>query len=144
MARKRKVLAVDDNPVNLGILEEMLGDHYCVHTAQSGAEAIREATKLRPAFVLLDVMMPQMDGLEVSRQLRTMPGLRDCVIIMVSAKAMPSERIAGLDAGADDYVTKPFDEVELLETLRSFEDHRRTATAELVSDESDEEAIATQ
>ena len=73
-----------------------------------------------PAVVLLDVMMPGMDGLEICRRLRDTPGLRNTAIIMVSAKAMPSERAAGIRAGADDYITKPFDEVELLEVLRRY------------------------
>jgi CheY-like chemotaxis protein len=119
MRRKIKVLAVDDNPVNLSILEEILGTEYRVEFAQSGEQAIRIASKSKPAFVLLDVMMPGMDGLETCRRLRMIGDLRDTTIVMVSAKAMPSEQAAGMKAGADDYLTKPFDEVELLETLRS-------------------------
>jgi two-component system alkaline phosphatase synthesis response regulator PhoP len=122
LRRDRKVLVVDDNPINLEIVAEALGDHYCIRFAESGRAAIRVAERFQPGYVLLDVMMPDMDGLEACQALRQVPGMGDSVIIMVSAKAMPSEQAAGLRAGADDYITKPFDEVELLETLRSFGD----------------------
>jgi CheY-like chemotaxis protein len=118
MRTNKKVLAVDDNPINLGILEEMLSGEYRLEFAQNGPDAIRAATRFRPAVILLDVMMPGMDGLETCRELRQTAGLRDTVIIMVSAKAMPSEQAAGINAGADAYITKPFDEVELLTLLR--------------------------
>jgi CheY-like chemotaxis protein len=122
MRRDRKVLVVDDNPINLEIVAEVLGDYYCVRFASSGAEAIRIAERFQPGFILLDVMMPDMDGLEVCRTLRQIPGFMDSIIIMVSAKAMPSEQAAGMRAGADDYITKPFDEVELVEKLRRYGD----------------------
>jgi CheY-like chemotaxis protein len=118
MRTNKKVLAVDDNPINLGILEEMLSGEYRLEFAQNGPDAIKVATRCKPAVILLDVMMPGMDGLETCRQLRQTAGLRDTVIIMVSAKAMPSEQVAGINAGADAYITKPFDEVELLSLLR--------------------------
>jgi CheY-like chemotaxis protein len=141
MRTKRSVLAVDDNSVNLSILEEILGDEYCVRFAQNGPEAIRMARQLQPAFILLDVMMPGMDGLEICRRLRETPGLNHTVIIMVSAKAMPSERSAGLRAGADDYITKPFDEVELLQVLRCYMKPSGQKADVLVSDETDDEEI---
>jgi cyclic di-GMP phosphodiesterase len=118
LRRDRRVLAVDDNPVNLEIVAELLSDHYRVKFAQSGAEALRIAERFQPGIILLDVMMPDMDGLQACRLLRAIPGIADSAIIMVSAKAMPSEQAAGLRAGADDYITKPFDDNELLEILR--------------------------
>jgi DNA-binding response OmpR family regulator len=105
-------------------LEEILGADYRVKFAQNGADAIRIAAQFQPAIILLDVMMPGVDGLEVCRQLRETAGVSDSTIIMVSAKAMPSEQAAGIHAGADDYVTKPFDEVELLEVLRRYTEPR--------------------
>ena len=120
LRRDRRVLAVDDNPVNLEIVAELLSDHYRVKFAQSGAEAIRIAERFQPGIILLDVMMPDMDGLQACRLLRTIPGIGDSAIIMVSAKAMPSEQAAGLRAGADDYITKPFDDNELLAILRKY------------------------
>jgi two-component system, OmpR family, alkaline phosphatase synthesis response regulator PhoP len=121
MLRKdRRVLAVDDNPVNLEIVAELLGDRYRVKLAQSSAEAIRIAEKFQPGIILLDVMMPDADGLRTCQLLRAIPGLSDSAIIMVSAKAMPSEQAAGMRAGADEYITKPFDDNELLEVLRRY------------------------
>jgi putative two-component system response regulator len=143
MCRKKLVLVVDDNPVNLSILEEMLCDEYRVKFAQNGPEAIRVAAKCQPTYVLLDVMMPGMDGLEVCQQLRATAGPTPPVIIMVSAKAMPSEQAAGIRAGADDYLTKPFDEVELLETLRRYDGVRTDRVGDAAWDESDDAATVT-
>jgi CheY-like chemotaxis protein len=139
MRVKNTILAVDDNPINLGILEEILAGDYRLEFAQNGQQAIRIAEECRPAVVLLDVMMPGMDGLEICRRLRETPGLNHTVIIMVSAKAMPSERSAGLRAGADDYITKPFDEVELLQVLRHYLKPSGQKADVLVSEETDDE-----
>jgi len=141
MQSKKTILAVDDNPINLGILEEILAGDYRLEFAQTGQEAIRSAAQYPPAVVLLDVMMPGMDGLEICRRLREMPGLSNTAIIMVSAKAMPSEREAGLRAGADDYITKPFDDVELLDALRRYLKSADQKADVLVSDETDDETI---
>jgi CheY-like chemotaxis protein len=113
-----KILAVDDQQVNLDILREMLED-YSVRTACDGDEAIRVAREFVPDIVLLDVMMPLLGGIETCRHLRRIPALNDCRIIMVSAKAMAMERAEGLAAGADDYITKPFDDTTLFAALGS-------------------------
>jgi putative two-component system response regulator len=118
----KKVLVVDDNPVNLQVLEEMLSGDYRLKFARDGAEAIEIAAAFQPAIILLDVMLPGVDGLTVCRRLRRLPGVSRSAIIMVSAKAMPSEEAEGLAAGADEYITKPFDENELIELLRAYED----------------------
>src|SRR5262245_55776099 len=115
----KRVLAVDDNPINLEIVAELLGDEYRVKIAQSAAEAIRIAERFQPGIILLDVMMPDMDGLSACQILRKQPGMADSTIIMVSAKAMPYEQAAGLRAGAYTYITKPFDDTELLELIRT-------------------------
>jgi putative two-component system response regulator len=117
MRPNKKVLVVDDNPVNLGILEEMLSGDYHLSFARSGEEAVRTANRIRPAVILLDVMMPGMDGLETCYRLRQSVHLGETAIVMVSAKALPSEQAAGMEAGANDYLTKPFDEVDLLVLL---------------------------
>jgi CheY-like chemotaxis protein len=119
VSHMKKVLIVDDNQTNLRILEEVLAGDYRLQFANNGVEALRMASDFQPSIVLLDVMMPKMDGLTVCRRLRQLPGLRDSVIIMMSAKAMPSEQAAGIDAGANAYLTKPFDEVELVALLRA-------------------------
>jgi CheY-like chemotaxis protein len=141
MRVSKTILAVDDNPINLGILEEILAGEYRLKFAQTGQAAIHIATQCMPAVVLLDVMMPGMDGLEICRRLRETPGLSDTIIIMVSAKAMPSERAAGIRAGADDYITKPFDEVELMEILRRYLKPTAQKADVLVSSEMDDETM---
>jgi CheY-like chemotaxis protein len=114
-----RILVVDDNPANLEICREILDDGFDVVTARGGVEAIRIASERSPQVVVLDVMMPGIDGYETCRRLRLMPSMRDVRIIMVSAKAMPAERAQGLAAGADTYLSKPFDESELVAAIGS-------------------------
>ena len=114
MQQQEKILIVDDHPINVEILEEVLGDQYQLATAFSGQEALAVASRFQPALILLDIMMPGLDGYETCRQLREDPVLRHTKIMMVSAKAMPAERLQGYEAGADDYITKPFNKEELL------------------------------
>src|SRR5213595_1968765 len=105
MRPPKRILVVDDNPTNLAIFREMLDGQYDVFTASEGEEAIRLAERYCPRVVLLDVMLPGMDGYETCRRLRHLPGMGSARIIMVSAKAMPSEREEGFGAGADAYIT---------------------------------------
>ena len=119
MNTPRNILVVDDNPNNLEVFHEMLDDTYRLIEAANGWEALALAEEQEPQIVLLDVMLPIIDGYEVCRKMRTIPAMRRARIIMISAKAMPSERQAGLDAGADDYLTKPFDETDLFNSLRA-------------------------
>lgn len=106
------ILAIDDQPLNLAIFIEMLAGHE-VATAQDGVAALRLARAAPPDLILLDVMMPKLDGLETCRRLREIEGLKNSRIVLVSAKALAHERELGLEAGADAYLTKPFDEHEL-------------------------------
>jgi CheY-like chemotaxis protein len=114
----KRILVVDDRQVNLDILEEILASDYRLKFARTGGEAVEIASKFQPDAVLLDVMLPDVDGLAVCQRLRQLPGLSEAAIIMVSAKALPSEEAEGMRSGADAYVTKPFDENDLLELLR--------------------------
>ena len=111
------LLVVDDNEVNRMICQEIFGQEYRVVPACDGEEALVQFDRCRPDLVLLDVMMPGIDGLEVCRRLRISrdPHVK---ILMVSAQAHAVDRVAGYEAGADDYVTKPFDEAELLSKVR--------------------------
>lgn len=115
---RKTILVVDDNPTNVEIVREMLEDEHHVLIASRGEEALRKAYRYKPAVVLLDVMLPDVDGYEVCRRLRRTPGMFRSKIIMVSAKAMPSEQALGIDAGADGYITKPFDDAELRAEIR--------------------------
>jgi DNA-binding response OmpR family regulator len=113
-----KVLLVDDDPVILKLLQvnfEMEG--YTVLTANDGVEGLEKARAERPDIVLLDIMMPRMDGLQVTEALKADDETKGIPIILLSAKAQASDIQAGKDMGADDYLTKPFDPLELLERV---------------------------
>ncbi len=123
---RSRILIVDDNPMNLAIMEEVLGDDYDILLAESGEAALEFASGFRPDLILLDIMMPGIDGYETCRRLRADIGLGLSKIILVSAKAMLSERLQGYETGADDYITKPFDPSELLAKVRVFLRLKRT------------------
>ena len=114
----RSILIVDDDELNLAILEEALADHYTLIQARDGAEAVGVFEARRPALVLMDIMMPRMDGYEATRRIRLLDGGSDVSIVLVSAKASTGERVKGYEAGADDYIVKPFDDEELLAKVR--------------------------
>jgi DNA-binding response OmpR family regulator len=119
MQTQAKILAVDDDSNNIAILEELLSnDHFDLKITSNGEQALQLARELQPDIILLDIMMPGMDGYEVCRRLREHPTLKETKILMLSARAMNSEKLKGYRAGADDYITKPFDGDEFLERVR--------------------------
>jgi len=120
MHPRNKILAVDDDAIDIMTIEKLLGEHYELRTATTGEEALEIAADFRPDIILLDNMMPGLDGGEVCRQIRADSGLRHTKIIMLSGKSMVSERIEAYEAGADDYITKPFNEDELLAKIRVY------------------------
>ncbi len=112
---KQKILVVDDEPDALELIEfNLRGAGFDVLTASDGAEALKKAKQTLPALVLLDLMLPEVDGLEVCKLLRRDPATASVPIIMVTAKAAEIDRVLGLELGADDYVTKPFSPRELV------------------------------
>lgn len=113
MPARNRVLAVDDNPINLAVIEEALQGHFQLRLAQDGNEVYRIAPTFMPDVVLLDVMMPGPDGYELCSWMKNDPLLRQSQVIMVSARTNVDDRLRGYRAGADDYVTKPFNEQEL-------------------------------
>ncbi len=114
------ILIVDDNPTNLDILQARLAPHnYEIVTATDGEEALAIAREKQPDLILLDIMMPKMDGIEVCRHLRADPSLPFMPIIMVTAKADSKDVVAGLEAGADEYLTKPVDHAALVARAKS-------------------------
>jgi DNA-binding response OmpR family regulator len=105
-----KVLVVDDIADNVKLLTyDLMDEGYEVEVAYDGPQALAAAKSGKPDVILLDVMMPGMDGIEVCRRLRADRELRDTPVIMVSARDADEDVVRGLDAGADDYVTKPFE-----------------------------------
>lgn len=108
-----RVLVVDDDIEVAKSIEASLRKHYQVYVVYSGIEAIKEARRHRPDLIVLDVVMPGMDGLETCRELRVDPALADVPILFLTALGRPEDRVAGFRAGADDYLTKPFNLEEL-------------------------------
>ncbi len=104
----RRILAVDDEPVNNEIVREVLGEDYEVRTLQSGAQCEREIERFAPQLLLLDIMMPDMNGFDVCRRLKANPATAQTRIIVVSAKNLIQDRLSAYEAGADDYLSKPF------------------------------------
>ena len=117
MKSQLKVLIVDDNPDAIELVEEAIGDKYKCRTALYGEEAIRVAEKFLPDFILLDIMLPDISGIAVCKALRTNSKLEYTKIIFQSAKTDLLDRIKGIEAGADDYLCKPYDTTEVLELL---------------------------
>ena len=114
------VLAVDDNEDALFALERMLSHNgYQVYSAKSGVEALELLRSEDIDILLLDVMMPEMDGYEVTRQMKADERLRYIPVILVTAKSNLEDIVYGLDQGADDYITKPFKQDELIARLNA-------------------------
>ena len=108
------ILIVDDEIAGLHTLESILdGQGYQIVMAQSGPEALKKTRELLPDVILLDVMMPGMDGFEVCRSIRNDPLLAEIPIIMLTALDDRKSLLLGLESGADDYITKPYDRYEL-------------------------------
>jgi DNA-binding response OmpR family regulator len=110
-----KVLIADDDPDSLKLLVEILEDHgHVTVVARDGAEALDRAALERPEIILLDVTMPELDGVEVCGLLKQDRDLQHIPVILVTARNSPQQMVAGLHAGARDYITKPFREEILL------------------------------
>jgi signal transduction histidine kinase len=118
--KKSKLLIVDDDPMNILILEEMLGDRYEYRVASSEDEATHVCEEFKPDLILLDIMMQNSNGYEVCRKLKSHEKLKLTKIILISSKALLKDRLFGYEAGADDYLSKPFDRDELLAKIGIF------------------------
>ena len=115
-----RILVVDDQPLNVKLLEAKLtAEYYDVVTAADGLEALEKTSEVRPDLILLDVMMPGLDGYEVCQRLKADPELSYIPVVMVTALDASSDRIRGIDAGADDFLTKPINDVALFARVRS-------------------------
>jgi pilus assembly protein CpaE len=136
-----RVLAVDDNAVNLKIVSATLASGgYIPYIATSGPEAINIAEQVAPDLIILDINMPDMDGYEVCRLLRSKPGTANVPIMMLTANDTLEEKIKGFESGADDYLTKPFQPAELNARVKGL--LRRTILTTPVSSISDCKVIS--
>lgn len=117
---KRIVLVVDDTPDNLSIMSGLLKDQYKVKVANSGERALKIANaEPAPHLILLDIMMPEMDGFEVIRRLKADAKTQTIPVIFLSAKALPEDKQKGFDLGAVDYITKPIDPEMILDRVKT-------------------------
>ena len=125
-----RILVVDDIPANVKLLEARLSaEYFDVVTASNGADALALCERAECDIVLLDVMMPELDGFEVCRRLKSNPRTHHIPVVMVTALDQPSDRVRGLEAGADDFLTKPVTDVALISRVRSL------ARLKMVTDE---------
>lgn len=115
-----KLLLVDDEPDILEIVSyNLLNEGYQIFTATNGVDAIEKAKKVKPHLILLDVMMPEMDGIEACEKIRKTKGLEDVIIAFFTARDEDYSQLAGFDAGADDYITKPVKPKVLVSKVKS-------------------------
>ncbi len=121
MSKKKKILIVEDNRSNLKMLRLVLGEIDCeILEAVDGAEAMEIAIENRPDIILMDIQIPKMDGLEVTRRLRKMQEFSKTPIIALTAFAMEKDEQAGLDAGCSEYMVKPFSTTKLLKIVNKY------------------------
>jgi len=113
-----KILAVDDDTTTLGLLEFLLTKHgYEITTCNNGQEGVKKAQQIKPEVIILDVMMPEMDGIDVCKKLRSLPETINIPILFLSALGQDVEVMRGLMAGSDGYIVKPFEPDDLLNQI---------------------------
>ncbi len=122
---KRKILIVEDDKSLAEVLEYNLArEGFEVHMAHNGQEGLTKAQLLSPELIILDVMLPGLDGMEVCRRLRAHKVTQDALILMLTAKSEETDQIVGFSLGADDYVTKPFSVKVLIERIKALQRRR--------------------
>ena len=127
-----RILVVDDEPDAIELIRfNLKASGYEVLTAEDGEEALAKARKFSPDMILLDVMLPEIDGLEVCKILRRDPATASLPIIMLTAKASEIDRVLGLEFGAEDYVTKPFSPRELMLRVRNLLKRKESSKEEV-------------
>jgi two-component system alkaline phosphatase synthesis response regulator PhoP len=130
-----KILLVDDEPDILEILSYNLSaEGYTISTACNGVEAVKKAKKHQPHLIIMDVMMPEMDGIEACEKIRTLPELKNTIITFLTARGEDYSQVAGFEAGADDYITKPIKPKVLVSKIKSLLRRLNDATSEVNSE----------
>jgi len=120
MSEAPRVLIADDNPQGVELLEAYLtGTDYELRTATDGEETLRQIRQWKPDVILLDVMMPKISGFEVCKRLRADPQTRDIAVLMITALDQPSDIDRAVEAGTNDFLTKPINKAELLVRVRA-------------------------
>jgi two-component system sensor histidine kinase/response regulator len=132
-SNRAKILVVDDEPLNRAMFRDLLNDCYTLRTASSGEEALTILPAFVPDLILLDIMLPGMDGYETCRAIRSEPSYSFTKIVMVSIKRNLQERLQGYEAGADDFLAKPFDCDELSHKVRIFLHLKRVEEVDLIA-----------
>lgn len=118
--RQEKILVIDDNPLNLKMLDIILkNEDYNAIKAKDGIEGIKTAEQENPDLIFLDIMMPGMDGFEVCEKLKANPATKDIPVIFLTAKSDTEGVVRGFEVGAADYVTRPFNRIELIARLKT-------------------------
>jgi len=114
---KKKIVVADDEPFILSALQDTLADSYSVYSANNGREAVEQVQKVNPDLIILDVMMPEMDGLEACKNLKREKASSSIPIILLTAKGQITDIEKGFKSGADAYVVKPFSPARLIEKV---------------------------
>jgi DNA-binding response OmpR family regulator len=128
---RKNILVVEDEKDIIEVIRYYLEkENFRVHVAQDGFAGLELAAKVIPNLIVLDLMLPKLDGMEVCKKLKSDPRLRDIPIIMVTAKGEEADKVKGLEIGADDYVTKPFSAKELVARVKAHIRRREGSIAE--------------
>ena len=129
-----KILLVDDEPDILEIVSYNLANEgYQIFTAPNGIEAVKKSKEIQPHLILLDVMMPEMDGIEACAKIRENDNLKEVIIAFFTARGEDYSQLAGLDAGADDYITKPVKPKVLVSKVNSLLRRLRKGNSEIIN-----------
>ncbi len=117
--RKKILLLVEDNPKDIELVRDVFeNENYSLHIATNGNEAISEIEKLKPQLIILDIIMPQMNGYQVCQKIKLNPLYKEIPIIMLTAKTTEEDQAWGFELGADEYIKKPFHPQELLNVVK--------------------------